>query len=529
MAPKWIRFEGFTLDLDRLCLLGPDGQAKLRRKSFEVLRYLVEHAGRVATKEELIAAVWPDVTVGDESLTQCISEVRRALGDKGPWIIKTIATRGYLIDVPISESGIAGVREKQRAAAVTTPPKEPVLALPDRPSIAVLPFINMSGDPEQEYFADGMVDDLLMALSRVRWLFVIARQSSFIYKIRTVDVQQIGRELGVRYVVEGSVRKAGNRVRITTQLIETATGAHIWADRYEGDLRDIFALQDAITERIVAAVEMNVQAAEMKRARAKPTDSLTAYDLYLRALPDYFGQTVAHYNRAQASLGKAIDADPEYAEALGTLNDCITSRTIQGWHESWTGGSEEACQLAGRALAAGPDNSTCVASAAYTYGVLLYRFEEALDLANRALMLHPNSVLVRNRTAAVYAVCGEGDRAIAQCEAARRMNPLDSKKAATFTYMVLSSAFYLACRFEESINAGKRALAFAPAANTARKYVAMSLAQLGRIDEAQAEIAELTKHQPSASLALFRHHGFRHKWMHELHLEGLRKAGLREE
>ena len=185
-----------------------------------------------------------------------------------------------------------------------------LLPLPDRPSIAVLPFANMSGDPEQEYFADGMVDDILMALSRVRWLFVIARQSSFIYKVRSADVQQIGRELGVRYVVEGSVRKSGNRVRIVAQLIETETGAHIWADRYEGDLRDIFALQDEITERIVSAVEMNVQAAEIRRARAKPTESLTAYDLYLRALPAYFGQTEVDYRRTQALVGQGHRGGP---------------------------------------------------------------------------------------------------------------------------------------------------------------------------------------------------------------------------
>jgi TolB-like protein/DNA-binding SARP family transcriptional activator len=196
-----------------------------------------------------------------------------------------------------------------------------LLPLPDRPSIAVLPFANMSGDPEQEYFADGMVDDTLTALSRVRWLFVIARQSSFIYKIRSADVQQIGRELGVRYVVEGSVRKSGTRVRIVAQLIETDTGAHIWADRFEGDLRDIFALQDPITERIVSAVELNVQAAEIKRARAKPTESLTAYDLYLRALPAYFGQTEVDYNRTQVLLGKALETDPEYAEALARHPD----------------------------------------------------------------------------------------------------------------------------------------------------------------------------------------------------------------
>ena len=192
----------------------------------------------------------------------------------------------------------------------------------------------MSGDPEQEYFADGMVDDILMALSRVRWLFVIARQSSFIYKVRSADVQQIGRELGVRYVVEGSVRKAGNRVRIVAQLIEAETGAHIWADRYEGDLRDIFALQDEITERIVAAVEETVEAAEIRRARAKPTDSLTAYDLYLRALPAYFGQTEVDYKRAQVLLGKAIELDPEYAETLGTLTDSVAAGTLQGWQGS---------------------------------------------------------------------------------------------------------------------------------------------------------------------------------------------------
>jgi adenylate cyclase len=180
-------------------------------------------------------------------------------------------------------------------------------------------------------------------------------------------------------------------------------------------------------------------------------------------------------------------------------------------------------------VAVGGDNSTCLASAAYVHGVLSYGFEEALDLANRALMLHPNSVFVRNRVASVYAVCGESDKSIAQCEAARRMNPLDSKKAATHTFIVLSCALYLARRYEESIQAGRRALACAPTTTIARKYVATSLAQLGRKDEARAEIAELLKHQPDASVALFQLQGFRHKWMHELHLEGLRKAGLREE
>ena len=402
-------------------------------------------------------------------------------------------------------------------------------ALPDRPSIAVLAFDNLSGDPEHEYFADGIVDDILSALSHVRWLFVIARQSSFSYKGRPVDVKQIGRELGVRYLVEGTVRKAGNRVRITAQLVEAETGAHVWADRYERDLSDIFALQDEITERIVSAVEPNVQASEIKRARAKPTESLTAYDLYLRALPAYHGQTKETYQRAQVLLREAIEVDPEYAEALGTLTDSIAGSTIQGWYESWTRGVSDSSEIAARAVAAGPDNSTCLASAAFVYSVLAPRFEEALDLANRALMLHPNSVFVRNRAGAVYLVCGEPDKAIAQCEAARRMNPLDSKKGATATFTVLAAALYFARRFEASIEAGRRALSFTPRTNIARKYVAASLAQLGRLDEARAEIAELYKYQPDASVALFRLQPFRYDWMHELHLDGLRKAGLREE
>ena len=233
------------------------------------------------------------------------------------------------------------------------------------------------------------------------------------------------------------------------------------------------------------------------------------------------------YRRTQVLLGKALEVDPAYAEVLGTLADSVATGTLQGWQESWSRGVDNASRLADSALAVGADNSTCLASAAYTYGILSYRFDEAFELANRALMVHPNSLFVRNRAAAVYTVYGDSDKAIAQCEAACRMNPLDTKKAATFTFAVLAAAFYLARRFEESVGAGRRALAFAPLNNTARKYVAISLAQLGRTNEATVEIAELIKNQPDASLALFRQHGFRHKWMKELHMEGLRKAGLR--
>src|SRR5262245_4172359 len=229
IAPRSFQFASFKLDLVRLCLLGPGGQVDLRPKSFEVLRYLVEHTGRVIGKEELIGAIWPDVTVTDESLTRCISEVRHALDDASQQIIKTVPRRGYLFDVPVAVDAVAATPARQAAGAGAPDPSLSsanhvpqidrdapagerkhiaVLALPDKPTIAVLPFTNFSGDPEQEYFADGMVEEIITALSRIRWLFVIARNSSFIYKGHVVDVKQVGRELGVRYVLEGSVRKA---------------------------------------------------------------------------------------------------------------------------------------------------------------------------------------------------------------------------------------------------------------------------------------------------------------------------------
>lgn len=225
-----------------------------------------------------------------------------------------------------------------------------VLPLPDRPSIAVLPFANMSSDPEQDYFADGIVEDILTTLSRESWLFVIARNSSFAYKGRMVDVKQVGRELGVRYVVEGSVRKAGNRVRITAQLIEAGTNAHIWAERYERDLSDIFALQDEITQKVVAAIAPSVRALEIRRSQAKPTENLHAYDFLLRALPEIHLQTAQSAKRADALLRKAIELDPGYPDALGMLADIISTRTVNGWHENLWRGMEEALEMSRRAL-----------------------------------------------------------------------------------------------------------------------------------------------------------------------------------
>jgi adenylate cyclase len=330
----------------------------------------------------------------------------------------------------------------------------------------------------------------------------------------------------VRYVVEGSVRKAGNRVRVAAQLIEAETGTHVWADRYERALDDIFTLQDEITQKIVAAVAPSLQAREVRRSQAKPTDNLHAYDFFLRALPEIHTQTEESAARAEALLRKAVALDPGYPEALGMLADIIATRTVNGWHENLFRGLEESIETAQRALAAGPQNSTCLACAASTYVLIGRRFDEGVDLAERAIALHPNSVFVRIRAGIAYVNCGESEKAIENFDMAWRMNPQDPK-ALTFTGMC--AAHFFARRFEECIAWGKRAVSEASGANIARRHVAAALALLGRLDEARVEIAEVLKRQPTSSLARSRLSSFRQPWMYDLYLDGLRKAGLPEQ
>ena len=309
LSPKSYWFEAYTLDLRRGCLRKVDREINLRPKSFEVLRYLVENAGRLVSKDELVKIVWPDVIVTDECLTQCVSEVRRALGDGDQRLIKTVPRRGYLFAASVSShpaeravfnapmaDASGQVKGKvdlttqdlgeQRFKTITEPTRVysvsldevagksvPAMTLPDTPSIAVLPFQNLSGDLGQEYFADGIVEEIITALSRFRHLFVIARNSSFTYKGRSVGVKQVGRELGVRYVLEGSVRKAANKVRIAGQLIDTSLGTHLWADRFDGSLEDIFDLQDQVTACVVGAIAPKLEQAEIERAKRKPTEN----------------------------------------------------------------------------------------------------------------------------------------------------------------------------------------------------------------------------------------------------------------
>ncbi|WP_104825406.1 adenylate/guanylate cyclase domain-containing protein [Rhizobium sp. NXC24] len=394
----------------------------------------------------------------------------------------------------------------------------------ERSWLAVLPFQNLGGDQETDYFADGIVEDIITALSRTRWLFVIARNSSFIYKHKSVDARQVGRELGVRYLLEGSIRKAGQRVRIAGQLIEASTGRHIWADRFDGDLADIFDLQDSITTSVVVAVEPRLRLAEIERAQRKPTDNLGAYDLYLRALPSMNAYTRDGFVEAETMLRRAIALDPSYADALAALAECLVRMTLNGWAADKMASTAEACELAGQAVAIDPENAAVLAIAAWAYSTLGVRFEQSLEFANHALALHPNSMHVRSFCGWVFNYFGESLRAIEQFEEARRLSPVDPRSY--FPLLGLACAHFFAGHFEETVNITGRILAEVPTHNVARRYRAAALGHLGRLEEAGAVIADILKAQPASNLRSSRTSVFRDHRMSELYVGGLEKAGL---
>lgn len=302
-------FDDHVLDVARRELSRGVEPVAVEPQVFDLLVYLVENRDRVVSKDDLIASIWGGRIISESTLASRINAARKAVGDSGgrQKLIRTFARKGFRFVGQLHEE----------AAATAAEPVQPIFSLPDRPAIAVLPFVNMSGEPEQEYFSDGISEDIITALSKLRWFFVIARNSSFNYKSKAFHMKQVADELGVGYLVEGSVRKGGDRVRITVQLNDVATGSTLWAERYDRDLADVFAVQDEITEAIVAAIEPQLYAAENFHAQRKPPDSMDAWDLVMRALSYYWRVTRQDNVVAQALLEKATAIDPNYGQALG--------------------------------------------------------------------------------------------------------------------------------------------------------------------------------------------------------------------
>src|SRR5215467_6235793 len=381
----------FRLDGETDTLFRGDEPVSLGHRAVAVLRRLVEQRGIPVSKDALMEAAWAGLTVEESNLAVQIAALRRVFGEEpggGNWI-ETLPRRGYRF------LGPASIRDQGALTAVSRAANFPGSSnptLPDRPSIAVLPFQNISADPEQEYFADGMADEIITALSRCGSLFVIARNSSFTYKGRAVDVKQVARELGVRYVLEGSVRKAGNRVRLTGQLIDTATAAHIWADRFDGALDDIFALQDQMASSVVGAIEPRLRLSEMERATRKPTERLDAYDLYLRALAQSQKFTDDGMREAIAFLDRALTIDPSYAPAAAMIGRCRFFQSIQGWGSLSEAEIAEGVHLARQALEVGKDDPETLCMAAFTLSIFAGEHTTATIAVQRAFSLNPNSV-----------------------------------------------------------------------------------------------------------------------------------------
>jgi adenylate cyclase len=389
-------------------------------------------------------------------------------------------------------------------------------ALPDKPSIAVLPFENLSGDPEQEYFADGMVEEIITALSRIRWLFVIARNSSFTYKGHAVDVKRVGRELGVRYVLEGSVRKAGNRVRITAQLIDATSGAHLWADRFDGSLEDVFDLQDRVAASVAGVIEPALQGAETARAAGRPTPDLTAYDAYLRAFAMMFA-SARQIPQALALLEDAIARDPKYGPALAWAAVCCMRLCIDGSTEDPQADARKGIDYARRALQVAGEDPVVLANSALPLGFFGEDIGAMIALVDHALALNPSYARGWYVSGILSMWAGEPEVAIQRAEAALRLSP---RGGIGTVYTVMGHALFLSRRFEEAVP--KLLLAVQHERHPASyRFLAACYAHLGRRDEARATFARLRAVTP---LVIPNVDQFRKPEHRELLLSGLRLA-----
>ena len=402
-----------------------------------------------------------------------------------------------------------------------------VLSLPDRPSIAVLPFANMSGDSEQEYFADGIVEEIITALSRMRWLFVIARNSSFIYKGRAVDVKQIGRELGVRYVLEGSVRKAGNKVRITGQLIDATTGGHLWADRFDGALEDIFDLQDQVTASVIGAIAPKLEQAEIERSRRKPTESLDAYDYYLRGLAALHRWTEESSEEALAMFHRAIALDPNYASAFGMAARCHCQRMVSGWVKDRAKIVRETSALARQAALLGRDDAVALSTAGFAQAYIVGQLEDGSALIEEALRLNPGLAWAWYFSGWVRTWLGEPEAAIERHERAMRLSPQDPHIFSMRSG--IAAAHFFAGRPAEALTWVKAALRDRPDLTLANVAAAAAAAYAGRQDEAEATVARMRQSHPQIRISTLREH-FPIRREEDLRrlADGLRKAGMSE-
>ncbi len=524
-------FGDCTLDTDRRELHRGGASVEMEPQVFDLLEFLIRQRDRVVSRDDVLEAVWQGRIVSESTLSSRINAARTAIGDDGVGqrLIRTLPRKGLRF--------VGEVREDQGAARIETaapavPEDAPATrrtgsSFPDGPSIAVLPFTNMSGDAESDYFADGMAEEIITALSRCSGILVVARNSSFTYKGRAVDVRQVGRELGVGYVLEGSVRRSAERLRITAQLIEATAGTHLWADRFDGTLNDVFELQDRIAETAAAIIEPSLRFAEQKRVRRQPPQNLDAYELWLRALSLSGEFTRESMDAALNCLERAIEIDPIYAPAMASAAYYYAHSHFQGWSEQPDRQRARAVQLAGDAV----DLARTDANVLWQSAFAVWTFERdglrALDLFRRSLHINPNSAIALGMAGWVEAANGNPVEGRKLLERSQRLSPRYPRG------WFVSTGMAIACladsKYQESVTWAEKALAENPRFGVALRVLAVALVNDGQLERAKKMVLEALKVEPHLTLSGLRTRiPLRHAPILDLYRESLKKAGLPE-
>jgi adenylate cyclase len=506
-------FDNHVLDADRRELHRGSASVAVEPQVFDLLLHLVQNRDRVVSKDDLIASVWRGRIVSDSTLASRINAARRAIGDNGDTqrLIRTIARRG------VRFVGSVDARSDAPAARVAPTVRA------ERPAIAVLPFMNANGEPEQDYFADGIAEDIITDLSKISSLFVIARNSAFIYKGKAVNLQKVGRELGVRYVLEGSVRKAGNRVRITAQLIDASSGGHVWAERYDRELIDIFEVQDEVTGEIVAALKVHLTPDERHQVEKHGTSSIEAHDRFLRGRQLFWQASRESVEQAQRLFEEAIRLDPAFCLAHAYLAFTLNLRSINGWSSDREGSSKRAQELIARALTLDPME----AEAHYVQGIFRLWQQKKVDQAiadiERAIALDPNFARGYGALGAALHYAGRSEEALRQFETMARLDPHCPGPYHHFW----AQAHFALGHFEEAIAALKMRLAQQPHSDVSHVLLAACYGHLGRAEDARVEWEEALRVNPDYSIEKRRQIlPYKNPADFEYVIEGLRKAGI---
>jgi TolB-like protein len=488
MNRRPVRFGPFQIDLNRRELTRAGSRVQVGNRAFDLLCVLAAADGEIVSKDELMTRVWPGVVVEENNIQVHVSALRKALDDgaSGHNYLVTAPNRGYrlagLQSAQPTVSDVAGERKNSDPSS--------------KPAIAVLPFQNMSGDPEQEYFADGMVDEIITGLSRIKWLSVISRNSAFMYKNKPVAIKEVADKFGVRYVLEGGVRKYGNRVRITAQLIDAATDTHLWAEQYDRVLEDVFALQDEITMCVIGAIEPSLRKAEIERVRRHRPDDLNAYDLVLRSLPFVFSHMPTDADAAIPLLENAVKLQPDYGAAHAFLGWCLHHRFGRvGMRQA---DRLTAVQHAHIAIAYGSDDATALAVAAHVIRLDEHDTATALKLFDRALELSSSNVFALSLSAIALAWLGRSDLAIERATKAIRLSPFDSYNFRSYT--ALAIVYFFLQKYKDAVDVAREAIDHNPKFSISRAVLTGALLRLGCTSEANAAALAVLACEPTFTI-----------------------------